>query len=208
MNVETSSTGRPPCKASKRRSSARPRSGPFWGTWTRPAIPPGIVSRFSVDECRPPRQRHRVADLGHGYGCRRPGRRGRSTWRIGRARGRPGAAPFRCTRTSTWRSSPCRPRAETRRARSNRCSSRSAAACCRRRRCACGSIGSLHRCTWMAARRTRGAGLSLLARRARSPRSGGDLRDVQELAGHTSLAMTQRYIEGDTEAKRKLVALL
>ena len=36
----------------------------------------------------------------------------------------------------------------------------------------------------------------------------GSLRDVQELAGHTSLAMTQRYIEGDTEAKRKLVALL
>jgi len=31
---------------------------------------------------------------------------------------------------------------------------------------------------------------------------------VQELAGHTSLAMTQRSIEGDTEAKRKLVALL
>jgi len=37
---------------------------------------------------------------------------------------------------------------------------------------------------------------------------GGSLRDVQELAGDTSLAMTQRYIEGDTEAKRKLVALL
>lgn len=37
---------------------------------------------------------------------------------------------------------------------------------------------------------------------------GGSLRDVQELAGHTSLAMTQRYIEGDTDAKRKLVALL
>jgi integrase/recombinase XerD len=37
---------------------------------------------------------------------------------------------------------------------------------------------------------------------------GGSLRDVQELAGHTSLAKTQRYIEGDTEAKRKLVALL
>jgi integrase/recombinase XerD len=37
---------------------------------------------------------------------------------------------------------------------------------------------------------------------------GRSLRDVQELAGHTSLAMTQRYIEGDTEAKRKLVALL
>ncbi len=37
---------------------------------------------------------------------------------------------------------------------------------------------------------------------------GGSLRDVQELAGHTSLAMTQRSIEGDTEAKRTLVALL
>jgi integrase len=37
---------------------------------------------------------------------------------------------------------------------------------------------------------------------------GGSLRDVQELAGHTSLAMTQRYIAGDTEAKRKLVARL
>src|ERR671939_676632 len=37
---------------------------------------------------------------------------------------------------------------------------------------------------------------------------GGSLRAVQELAGHTSLAMTQRSIEGDTEAKRKLVVLL
>ena len=37
---------------------------------------------------------------------------------------------------------------------------------------------------------------------------GGSLRDVQELAGHTSLAMTQRSIAGDMEAKRKLVALL
>jgi integrase/recombinase XerD len=37
---------------------------------------------------------------------------------------------------------------------------------------------------------------------------GESLRDVQQLAGHTSLAMTQRYIEGDTEAKRKLIALI
>src|SRR5687768_1866724 len=37
---------------------------------------------------------------------------------------------------------------------------------------------------------------------------GGSLRDVQQLAGHTSLAMTQRYIEGDTDAKRKLIALI
>jgi integrase/recombinase XerD len=38
--------------------------------------------------------------------------------------------------------------------------------------------------------------------------AGGSLRDVQQLAGHTSLAMTQRYIEGDTEAKRKLIGLI
>ena len=30
---------------------------------------------------------------------------------------------------------------------------------------------------------------------------------AQEPAGHTSLAMTQRSIEGDTEAKRQRVAL-
>src|SRR5437588_9355893 len=36
---------------------------------------------------------------------------------------------------------------------------------------------------------------------------GGSLRDVQERACHTSLGMTQRYIEGGTEAQRKLVEL-
>ncbi len=38
--------------------------------------------------------------------------------------------------------------------------------------------------------------------------AGGSLRDVQQLAGHHSLATTQRYVEGDTEAKRKLVNLI
>jgi integrase/recombinase XerC len=38
--------------------------------------------------------------------------------------------------------------------------------------------------------------------------AGGSLRDVQQLAGHSSLAITQRYIEGSTEAKRKLVNML
>jgi integrase/recombinase XerD len=36
-------------------------------------------------------------------------------------------------------------------------------------------------------------------------RFGGSLRDVQMLARHSSLAMTQRYIEVDTEAMRKVV---
>lgn len=39
-------------------------------------------------------------------------------------------------------------------------------------------------------------------------RTGGSIRDVQELAGHSSLATTQRYIQSDSEAKRKLVDLL
>ncbi len=38
--------------------------------------------------------------------------------------------------------------------------------------------------------------------------AGGSLRDVQELAGHSSLATTQRYIQGDTEAKRKVIGLI
>jgi integrase len=38
--------------------------------------------------------------------------------------------------------------------------------------------------------------------------AGGSLRDVQELVGHRSIAVTQRYIDGDTAAKRRLVRLL
>jgi integrase len=37
---------------------------------------------------------------------------------------------------------------------------------------------------------------------------GASLRDVQQLAGHSSLNTTQRYMEGDSEAKRKLIALI
>jgi integrase len=38
--------------------------------------------------------------------------------------------------------------------------------------------------------------------------AGGSLRDVQLLAGHRSIQMTQRYIDGDTDAQRKLVSLI
>jgi site-specific recombinase XerD len=34
------------------------------------------------------------------------------------------------------------------------------------------------------------------------------LRDVQQLAGHSSLATTQRYIEGSSDAKRRIVDLI
>ena len=33
----------------------------------------------------------------------------------------------------------------------------------------------------------------------------GSLRDVQMLAGHSSLAVTQRYIDGDSDAQRRIV---
>jgi integrase/recombinase XerD len=39
-------------------------------------------------------------------------------------------------------------------------------------------------------------------------RTGGSLRDVQELAGHRHLTTTERYIEGDRVAQRKLVRLV
>jgi integrase len=37
---------------------------------------------------------------------------------------------------------------------------------------------------------------------------GGSLRDVQALAGHSSLAVTQRYIDGDSEARSKIVNVI
>jgi integrase len=39
-------------------------------------------------------------------------------------------------------------------------------------------------------------------------KAGGSLRDVQLLAGYRSIQTTQRYIDGDTDAQRKLVSLI
>lgn len=39
-------------------------------------------------------------------------------------------------------------------------------------------------------------------------KTGGSLRDVQELAGHRALTTTERYIAGDRDAQRRLIALI
>jgi integrase len=39
-------------------------------------------------------------------------------------------------------------------------------------------------------------------------RTGGSLRDVQELAGHRQLTTTERYIQGNRDSQRRLVRLV
>lgn len=39
-------------------------------------------------------------------------------------------------------------------------------------------------------------------------KTGASLRDVQLLAGHRSIQTTQKYIDGDSDAQRRLVSLI
>ena len=48
--------------------------------------------------------------------------------------------------------------------------------------------------------------ITMAARRI--AKAGGSIRDVQMLAGHRSLRHTQLYIEGDSQAQRRLVNLI
>lgn len=50
---------------------------------------------------------------------------------------------------------------------------------------------------------------TFITRSARAlAKTGGSLRDIQELAGHQALTTTERYIAGNSDAQRKLVALV
>ena len=48
--------------------------------------------------------------------------------------------------------------------------------------------------------------ITLAARNAH--KAGASLRDVQLLAGHTSIETTQLYIDGDSDAQRRLVSMI
>jgi integrase/recombinase XerD len=59
------------------------------------------------------------------------------------------------------------------------------------------------RCSWHSGRRT-----FITNATRKISTDGGSLRDVQALAGLSSLQMTHRYIEANTEARARIVELV
>jgi integrase len=70
-----------------------------------------------------------------------------------------------------------------------------------------GFIGSTRTSALPVPAHTRAAARFITRTAKKIVEAGGSPRDVQELAGHTSLSTTQRYIQGDTVAKRRVVDL-
>lgn len=65
------------------------------------------------------------------------------------------------------------------------------------------SAVGLHECSSHSGRRT------FITESARVlAKTGGSLRDIQELAGHRALTTTERYIQGNRDAQRRLIKLL
>jgi integrase len=70
-------------------------------------------------------------------------------------------------------------------------------------------FGDLYRALGLAGASSHSGRRTFVTKAAKAAVSaGGSLRDVQQLVGHASLATTQRYIEGNSEAKRKLVNMI
>lgn len=70
-------------------------------------------------------------------------------------------------------------------------------------------FGSVYRVLGMDGCSSHSGRRTFITRSARLlPKIGGSLRDVQELAGHRSLTTTERYIQGDRDAQRRLVRLV
>jgi integrase len=174
--------------------------------WKRHATP-GVIGCFSSCRSRRDSAPKKSPPLPGAWSRMQKGRSPRrSTWKTAPAKARKAVAPSRYTPTSTLPWSRCRRGEEAAHNQpvivSERGRGLSAAAVQLWFHRLYKSLG-LAGCSSHSGRRT------FITRAARKvSEAGGSLRDVQQLAGHASLAMTQSYIEGDTAAKRGFIALI